>query len=151
MPNPNDLLPSLYSGVLDAIGDSIDAGQDVVDTLSHFVAGNDDNDFRSEIENGIEKNYTLTQAQKDDLVEWTKPLANDFTYATFPRYGRKHAKHGEIMKPVGFKVVRDIKADGGVRVNFFANEPFAGDYNRGYKAGFEAGQRSRQRMKKISV
>lgn len=149
MPNPNDLLPAVFSGLLDGIGDAIDGGQDVIDTLSHFVAGNDDNDFASEIENGIEKNYTLTDTQKDKLVEWTKPLANDFTHATFPTYHWKHAKAGELIKPVGFKVVRDQDADGGVRVNFFAKEPMSGDYNRGKRDGIRIGESRRTKKRKI--
>ena len=151
MPNPNNLLPAVLGGLIGGIGNIIDAGQDVADTLSHFVAGNDDNDFASEIENGIDKNYTLTDTQKDKLVEWTKPLANDFTHATFPTYNYKHAKAGELMKPIGFKVVLDQNADGGVRVNFFANEPMSGDYARGKRDGIRIGQRSRTKKKKVWI
>lgn len=151
MPNPNDIIPSVFNGIIDGIGSAIDGGQDVVDTLSHFVAGNDDNDFASEIENAIDKNYTLTQAQKDELVVWTKPLANDFTYATFPRYKYNHAKAHEIMKPIGFKVVQDQQADGGVRVNFFSREPKSSDYARGLRDGWRRGRRSRQSTKKVRV
>jgi len=149
--NSNDAIDLSLKGMIQGIGDVIDGGQDLFDTITDFVSGNDDDDFRSEIETVVDRGITLTDTEKDTLLDWTKPLMNNFQRATFPRHGRKHAKAGELMRPVGFKCVMDTKKESGIRINFFAQEPFSSDFSNGYKKGFEAGQKSRTSLKKIRV
>ena len=144
-----DIVPAIFGGVIDAINDTVDAGQDLFDTITDFVSGNDDNDMASEIEHSIKKNVTLTDDETAQAIAWAKPLTADLGQMTYPRYPKGHAKAGEIMRIEGFKAVIDQSHPLGVRVNGFATEPSPGKQRQVYKKGFADGQKSRTKRKKV--
>lgn len=151
MPDPKDLVPVLFDAALSGINDVVDGGQDLFDTITDFVSGNDDNDLQSELEHVIKRNVTLTDDEIDSAIAWTKPLMADLGHATVPRYPRGHAKAGEIMPIKGVKFVLDQTAPLGVRVNMFSREVTPRTVREAYKKGFEDGVKSRTRRRRVSV
>ena len=151
MPDPKDLVPVLFDAGLSAINDVVDGGQDLFDTITDFVSGNDDNDMQSELEHVIDRNVTLTDDEKNSAIAWLKPLMADLGHATVPRYPRGHAKAGEIMPIKGVKFVKDQTAPLGVRVNMFSREVTPKSERKSYKKGFQDGVNSRTKRRRVTV